>query len=166
MHPVTHNYAPHLGVDYGAPYGTPVRATGEGTVVAAMRHHANGNYVKIKHNSSYTTYYLHLSRFAKGIRKGKRVRQGQVIGYVGSTGFATGPHLCYRIKVGGRFVNPRRIKLPSKEPVPSKAMKSFAQVRDACLKKLYEGTSIRENGKPMLVKNPSLPAEDQMPSLY
>ncbi|MCK4775050.1 MAG: peptidoglycan DD-metalloendopeptidase family protein [Candidatus Krumholzibacteria bacterium] len=138
LHPVTHTYKPHLGVDYVAPVGTPVRSTGDGTVAAATRNRANGNYVKVKHNSRYTTYYLHLRGFARGIRSGVRVRQGQVIGYLGSTGLVTAPHLDYRIKVGGKFVNPRRVKLPSKEPVPATEMALFATVRDACLVRFFE----------------------------
>jgi murein DD-endopeptidase MepM/ murein hydrolase activator NlpD len=133
LHPVTHSYKPHLGVDYVAPRGTPVRSTGGGTVIEATRNRANGKYVKIKHNRRYTTYYLHLSGFAKGIRRGARVRQGQVIGYLGSTGLVTAPHLDYRIKVGGRFVNPRTIKLPSKRPVPADEMALFEVARDACV---------------------------------
>ncbi len=131
FHPVKKHYAPHLGVDYAAPLGTPVRATGSGTILVATRHSANGNYVKIRHNNRYTTYYLHLRGFGKGIRKGVRVKQGQVIGYVGSTGISTGPHLDYRIKVGNRFVNPRTIKLPSKRPVPAGERDLFDIVRDS-----------------------------------
>ncbi len=166
LNPVTRHYAPHLGVDYGAPYGTPVKSTGDGTVVAATRGRANGNYVKIRHNRSYTTYYLHLSKFAKGIRNGTKVRQGQVIGYVGSTGYATGPHLDYRIKVGNRFVNPRTIDLPSKNPVPENELPIFAKVRDAYLVKFLEGASRGEEGKTILVEEPSLQNEDQLPILF
>lgn len=151
-HPLTHHWAPHLGVDYAAPTGTPVRATGDGTVVEAARDGANGNYVKIRHNSRYETYYLHLSRFGKAVRRGARVSQGQVIGYVGATGLATGPHLDYRIKVNGTFVNPRTIALPSKEPVPALEMAAFESVKISSLAGLLsvhaENTTVAV-GKPL-----------------
>jgi murein DD-endopeptidase MepM/ murein hydrolase activator NlpD len=156
-HPVTHAWAPHLGVDYAAPTGTPVRATGDGTVVVATREGASGNYVRIRHNSVYETYYLHLSRFGKGIRAGARVGQGQVIGYVGMTGMATGPHLDYRIKVHGTFVNPRTIELPSKEPVPAPEMASFEKTAVLYLAGLLDERAINETvafGKPIYSKPP------------
>jgi len=118
LHPVLKRWMPHLGVDYAAPLGTPVRAGGDGEVVAATRKKGNGRYIQIRHtNSEYETYYLHLSRYAKGIRPGTKVNQGQVIGYVGATGYATGPHLDYRVKRRGQFVNPRKLKLPAAAPV-------------------------------------------------
>ena len=138
FHPVKKHYAPHLGVDYAAPTGTPVRSTGDGTVLVATRNASNGKYIKIRHNSRYTTYYLHLSGFGKGIRKGARVRQGQVIGYVGATGIATGPHLDYRIKVGNKFVNPRTVRLPSKHPVPSDQMAMFRILMESFLFELFD----------------------------
>ncbi len=120
FHPVLKRWMPHLGVDYAAPLGTPVRAGGDGVVVAATRKKGNGRYIQIRHtNSEYQTFYLHLSRYAKGIRKGSKVNQGQVIGYVGATGYATGPHLDYRVKRRGKFVNPRKLKLPAAAPVPA-----------------------------------------------
>jgi murein DD-endopeptidase MepM/ murein hydrolase activator NlpD len=127
-----------MGVDYAAPYGTAVHATGDGTVSEASRQASNGNYVRIRHNSHYETYYLHLSRFGKGIRGGAHVSQGQVIGYVGSTGVSTGPHLDYRIKSNGVFVNPRTIQLPSKEPVSSSEMALFGKLKNACLVALLD----------------------------
>lgn len=156
LHPVTHHYRPHYGVDYAAPYGTPVHATGDGTVIAATRNNANGNYVKIRHNRSFTTYYLHLSRFGRGIRKGTRVKQGQLIGYVGSTGLATGPHLDYRIKRNGSFVNPRTVKLPSKEPVPSKEIVRFDRYRDAAMARLMEALRRQPEGRTVLVEKPAV----------
>jgi murein DD-endopeptidase MepM/ murein hydrolase activator NlpD len=155
LHPVKKHYAPHLGVDYAAPHGTPVRATGSGTVIVATRHSANGNYVKIRHNNRYTTYYLHLSRFGKGVRKGARVKQGQIIGYVGSTGISTGPHLDYRIKIGNRFVNPRTVKLPSKKPVPKDERRLYDIVRDSYLVDLFDPSLVDETivvEKPIPVK--------------
>ncbi len=165
-HPVTHHWAPHLGVDYVAPAGTPVKSTGDGTVAAATYQGANGKFVTIRHNRHYTTYYLHLSRFAKGVRNGAKVRQGQVIGYVGSTGMASGPHLDYRIKVDGHFVNPRTINLPSKNPVPDAEMALFERIRDACLLKFHEGLPEAGEGRTILVKEPALRDEDRTPALF
>ena len=136
FHPVLHHYAPHLGVDYAAPIGTPVMATGSGAVIAAERNPANGNYVKIRHTNSYITYYLHLSRFAKGIYPGARVEQGQVIGYVGMTGYATGPHLDYRVMKNNVFVNPRTVSLPPANPISNANMASFIDLRDRHLARL------------------------------
>lgn len=133
FHPVLHSYAPHLGIDYAAPTGTPVMSTGDGTVLTASRTRANGNYVKIRHHNSYISYYLHLSKFGKGIKSGVKVKQGQVIGHVGATGYATGPHLDYRVKKNGRFVNPRTLKLPPSKPVSSENMASFTAKRDSLI---------------------------------
>ncbi len=125
-HPVLHTYRPHLGIDYAAPVGTPVMSTGDGTIMTASRTRANGNYIKVKHNSNYISYYLHLSKFAKGIHAGVRVKQGQLIGYVGQTGLASGPHLDYRVKKNGKFVNPRNLKLPPAEPVREDKREAYA----------------------------------------
>lgn len=165
-HPVTHHWAPHLGVDYVAPAGTPVKSTGDGTVAAATYQGANGKFVKIRHNRHYTTYYLHLSRFAKGIRNGAKIRQGQVIGYVGSTGMASGPHLDYRIMVDGHFVNPRTINLPSKNPVPEAEMALFERIRDACLLKFHEGLPEAGEGQTILVEEPAIHDEDRTPGFF
>ena len=140
-----------------------MRATGSGKILAATRHSGNGNYVKIRHNSRYTTYYLHLSKFAKGIRKGARVGQGQVIGYVGSTGISTGPHLDYRIKVGGQFVNPRTIRLPSKTPVPNDEMDRFCVVRDSYLVRMLEVTV---GEKTALVAKPRPPRQEWLTGMF
>lgn len=136
FHPIQKRYKPHLGTDYAAPPGTPVYATGDGVVVAAGYTRANGYYVKIRHNATYTTGYLHFSRIAKGIRRGVRVRQGQVIGYVGSTGLATGPHVCYRFWKNGRQVDPLREKLPPGKPVPDSLRDAFFHVRDQLMPRL------------------------------
>jgi murein DD-endopeptidase MepM/ murein hydrolase activator NlpD len=117
FHPVLKRYKSHLGTDYAAPTGTPIRAAGEGIVSEARYHRGNGNYVKIRHNSNYSTQYLHMSRIAKGIRPGKKVTQGQTIGYVGSTGLANGPHLCYRFWKNGRQVDAMKVELPPSEPI-------------------------------------------------
>jgi murein DD-endopeptidase MepM/ murein hydrolase activator NlpD len=126
LHPVLKKWMPHLGVDYAAPLGTPVRAGGDGVVVAATSKKGNGRYIQIRHvNREYETYYLHLSRYAKNIKKGTRVSQGQIIGYVGATGYATGPHLDYRVKRNGTFVNPRKLKLPAAAPVSQELREHF-----------------------------------------
>jgi murein DD-endopeptidase MepM/ murein hydrolase activator NlpD len=117
FHPVQKRNKPHLGTDYAAPHGTPIMATGDGTVEAAGYTSGNGNYVKIKHNGTYSTQYLHMSKFGSGIRKGVRVRQGDIIGYVGSTGLATGPHVCYRFWKNGQQVDHLREPMPPSEPV-------------------------------------------------
>jgi len=127
VHPVHGRSVPHLGTDYAAPTGTPIRATGTGTVVAAGYTRGNGNYIKIRHNSTYSTQYLHMSRFASGISRGTRVEQGDVIGYVGQTGLATGPHLCYRFWKNGQQVDPFRLEFPSGDPVPETDQDGFEQ---------------------------------------
>ena len=117
LHPVLKRYRPHYGVDYSAPTGTPVFATSGGTIIKRTRDKASGNFVGIRHGNGYESYYLHLSRFAKGQKVGQKVNQGEVIGYVGQTGWATAPHLDYRIKRNGKWVNPRKLDLPPADPV-------------------------------------------------
>lgn len=117
FHPVLKRMKAHLGTDYAAPHGTPIMSTADGEVIKAGYTRGNGNYVKVKHNSTYTTQYLHMSKFAKGIKKGRVVKQGDVIGYVGSTGLATGPHVCYRFWKNGKQVDPLRQDLPEAEPI-------------------------------------------------
>jgi len=117
LHPVHRVYRPHHGVDYAAPTGTPVMAIGDGKVTFARYKGAAGNMVEIVHNSVYKTQYLHLSKYGKGIREGVRVKQGQVIGYVGSTGTSTGPHLDFRVYENGKPVNPLTVKSPPAEPI-------------------------------------------------
>jgi murein DD-endopeptidase MepM/ murein hydrolase activator NlpD len=112
LHPILKYIRPHLGIDYVAPQGTPVSSIGDGTVVKAQHSGDFGNLVIIKHANGYETYYGHLSKYGKGIKKGNKVEQGQVIGYVGMTGLATGPHLDFRIKLNGKFFNFLRIKQP------------------------------------------------------
>ena len=116
-HPVTGRVKAHTGVDYAAPTGTPVMSIGDGTVISKGWSGGGGNTVKIRHNSVYTTAYLHLSRYASGLKVGDRVRQGDVIGYVGATGVATGPHLDFRVWKGGSPINPLTMESPSAEPV-------------------------------------------------
>lgn len=124
-HPVYKVYRPHTGVDYAAPAGTPVMSIGDGVVISKGWGGGGGNTVKIRHNSVYTTAYLHLSRYAKGLKKGDRVKQGQIIGYVGSTGASTGPHLDFRVWKNGAPVDPLKLESPSVEPVSRSNMDAF-----------------------------------------
>ena len=116
-HPVTGKVRPHTAVDYAAPTGTPVMSIGDGTVLSVGWAGGGGNTVKIRHNSSYTTSYMHLSRYAKGLKAGQHVHQGQVIGYVGATGTATGPHLDFRVYKDGTAINPLKMESPSADPI-------------------------------------------------
>jgi murein DD-endopeptidase MepM/ murein hydrolase activator NlpD len=125
FHPVTKQWKAHLGTDYAAAYGTPIIATAEGVVEEAQFKAFNGNYVKIKHNGQYKTQYLHMSKIAKGIKRGVHVQQGEVIGYVGSTGLATGPHVCYRFWKDGQQVDPRKEKMMFAEPLPAAYKQTF-----------------------------------------
>jgi murein DD-endopeptidase MepM/ murein hydrolase activator NlpD len=127
FHPVHKRWKAHLGTDYAAPHGTPIWATANGTVIAASYTSGNGNYVKIKHDETYTTQYLHMSGFASGIKKGVFVEQGQVIGYVGSTGLATGPHVCYRFWKNGKQINHRAEKFPSSVPMEDSLLPDYMQ---------------------------------------
>lgn len=129
FHPVQKRYKPHLGTDYAAPTGTEIRTVGDGTVVEARYTSANGNYVKIKHNGTYTTQYLHMSKIAPGMKPGSRVKQGQVIGYVGSTGLATGPHLCFRFWKNGQQVDWLKEKIPPSDPILPENKLAFDQVK-------------------------------------
>ena len=130
FHPVLKRVRPHYGTDYAAPYGTPIYAVAAGVVTEARRKGGNGNYVKIKHDQTYQTQYLHMQKFRKGIRPGVKVSQGEVIGYVGSTGLATGPHVCFRFWKNGRQVNHMRENLPPPEPMPESDVPEFNKVRD------------------------------------
>jgi murein DD-endopeptidase MepM/ murein hydrolase activator NlpD len=123
FHPVQKRWKAHKGTDYAAPHGTPIWSTANGVVVASSYTAGNGNYVKIKHNDTYTTQYLHMSK--RAVKQGQRVKQGDVIGYVGSTGLATGPHVCYRFWKNGVQVDPFRQNLPSAEPIEEKYVPSY-----------------------------------------
>ncbi len=136
-HPVLKRYRAHHGVDYAAPAGTPVYAIGNGKVIAkAYQANGGGNYVKIKHNGTYTTTYMHLSRFAKGLKVGSTVKQKEIIGYVGSTGLSTGPHLDFRVYENGRPINPLTIKSQPKKPISEANRAAFSQVCDSLVLKL------------------------------
>ena len=127
LHPVLGYTMMHRGVDFAAPSGTPVRAAGDGRVVVAGNGGSYGNYVRIQHNSNYSTAYAHLKSFASGVKNGARVRQGEVIAYVGATGRATGPHLHYEVLLGGKQVNPRGVRLPAGETLTGDDLRIFKQ---------------------------------------
>ena len=136
FHPVQKRWKAHLGTDFAAPRGTPIRSVGDGVVLEARYKSNNGNYVKIRHNATYTTQYLHMSKIASGLNPGDRVRQGQTIGYVGSTGLATGPHLCYRFWKNGIQVDALRVDLPASQPVKDDHRMAFATVKEELIQKL------------------------------
>ena len=124
-HPILGYNKKHLGTDFAAPMGTPIMASGSGTITRAKWCGGGGNCIKIKHNSTYETVYAHMQSFAKGIKVGKKVRQGQIIGYVGSTGMSTGPHLHYEVIVNGKKVNSQKLKLPSGKILKDEERKAF-----------------------------------------
>lgn len=136
FHPVVKVFRPHLGTDFAAPTGTPIRSVGDGIIEEAQYKTNNGNYVKVRHNGTYTTGYLHMSKIASGITVGARVRQGQTIGYVGSTGLATGPHLCYRFWKNGVQVDALLVELPPSMPVKTEAFPAFETVKEIIIKRL------------------------------
>ncbi len=135
-HPVTGIVKGHFGTDYAAPYNTPIVSTANGTVIAASYTSGNGNYVKVKHNSTYTTQYLHMSKIASGIRNGVQVQQGQVIGYVGSTGLATGPHVCYRFWLNGKQVDALKVELPPAMPVKEEYLEEYEKLKNEMMQKI------------------------------
>lgn len=147
-HPVLKVFRPHHGVDYGAPAGTPVRVTASGTVTFAGWDGGGGRTVKVRHPNQYLTCYLHLSRFARGVAAGERVRQGDVIGYVGSTGLATGPHLDYRVQLAGRWIDPLSLSSVPAEPLSQARLASFLGVRAGMRESLESG---RPYAPPLLV---------------
>ena len=148
LHPVLKTHRPHLGVDYAAPVGTPVRTTGDGIITEAGYNKGSGKFIKIRHNSVYTTMYLHLSKYVSGIKKGARVKQGQVIGYVGSTGLSTGPHLDYRFFVNGSPVDPLKVELPPSHPVKQELRASYEIQRDS-LMNLLNKVELKSPEKPV-----------------
>lgn len=138
MHPILKIRRAHHGVDYAAPVGTPVYSIGDGTIVEKGHKKGEGNYLKIKHNSVYKTAYLHLHSFAKGIKTGMQVSQGQLIGYVGSTGHSTGPHLDFRFWKNGKAVDPLKVESPSIEPVKKENRQNFEEIKKETLLLLGE----------------------------
>jgi len=139
LHPILKIYRPHPGVDYAAPTGTPVAAVGDGRVISKRWKNGYGRFIAIRHNSRYITSYGHLYRYASKIKVGSNVKQGQVIGYVGASGLATGPHLDFRMKKDGRFVNPLKNRLPAARPVPPNYLSDFKK-RVASLEKELDQT--------------------------
>jgi murein DD-endopeptidase MepM/ murein hydrolase activator NlpD len=154
LHPVHRTYRPHLGVDYGAPHGSAVVSVAQGVVVSAGWAGGGGNQVRIRHSNGYESYYLHLSAFGTGIRAGARVAQGQVIGRVGSTGTATGPHLDYRLRKNGVFVNPRaeHAKLPPGDPIPAAHLPAFRQARDQARDRMVSAVAEAARQRPDAVR--------------
>lgn len=135
FHPVLKYYRPHHGVDYAAPSGTPVHSIGDGVVITkAYQRGGGGNYLKIKHNETYTTCYMHLKGYAKGISQGSRVKQGQLIGYVGSTGIATGPHLDFRVYKNGTPIDPLKMQSPPANPISAANSAQFKKEADYWMK--------------------------------
>ena len=143
FHPILKKYRPHYGIDYAAPIGTPVHAIGDGVVTTVTRGKGAGKYVKVRHKNGYESAYLHLSRFKKGIKRGKKVRQGDVIAYVGSTGYSTGPHLDFRMKKNGSYINPRKATNPRAEPVTGKRLGDFQKLVQAYQNKLQPALAMR-----------------------
>jgi murein DD-endopeptidase MepM/ murein hydrolase activator NlpD len=148
FHPVLKEYRPHYGVDYGAPVGTPVQVTAGGVVTFAGWDRGGGKVVKVQHPGGYLTAYLHLSRYASGVRPGVRVRQGDVIAYTGATGLASGPHLDYRVKHHNRWIDPLTLKGVRDEPIPAAKMASYRQWRDDLRAGLREGIIPRDLSVP------------------
>ena len=145
FHPILKRSRPHHGVDYAAPTGTPVKTIGDGVVIErGFQRNGAGNFLKIKHNAAYTTTYMHLSRFAKGIEKGRTVKQGEVIAYVGSTGLSTGPHLDFRVHRNNQPVNPLTIESPPCLPVKPELMDSFMLVQNRVM---FQLDSLRMAGQ-------------------
>lgn len=136
MHPVLKTVRPHTGIDYAAPIGTPVQSVGDGIVIEASFKGGAGNYVKIKHTNGYTSGYMHLSKYGKGIKAGAKVKQGDVIGYVGSTGLSTGPHLDFRFWKDNKPLNYLTMEFPSSMPIDKKYLKDFNQIKDNLIKSI------------------------------
>ncbi len=143
FHPILKIRRPHHGVDYAAPIGTPVYSIGDGTVLSTTMNGGEGRMVKVRHNGVYTTTYMHLSGFAKGISAGKYVTQGQVIGYVGSTGLSTGPHLDFRVYKNGTPIDPLKMESPSVDPVKPENKLAFDEIKTSTLHMLTSGPQVQ-----------------------
>ena len=135
-HPILKITRPHHGIDYAAPKGTPLWSVSDGKVIYRGWAGGFGNMVKVRHDNGYISYYTHLSRFAKGLAVGQQVQQKQVLGYVGSTGLTTGPHVCFRVAKDGKFVNPSRVPGPEGPPVPPELLARFSGKRQVLMSKL------------------------------
>ena len=136
LHPILKVRRPHPGIDYAADYGTPVWAVADGTVSYVGWNGGYGRMVRVRHSNGYESQYAHLSRFPKGLRKGQRLQQKQVVGYVGSTGLSTGPHLDFRLRQHGRWVNPSTLRTPAGAPIPETVLPTFYAARDQLLRQL------------------------------
>jgi len=143
FHPITKTWKSHPAIDYAAPVGTPIKTVGDGTIYQIGYNRFNGNYIKIRHTNGYVSIYLHMCRFARGMKKWKRVAQGQVIGYVGATGLATGPHLCFRMRKNGAPVNPARLSNAAAAPIAKKHRAEFEQSIRPLVARL-EGADVME----------------------
>ncbi len=143
-HPVLHRIRAHKGTDYAAPRGTPIRSAGDGKIIHAGRKGGYGNVVIIKHGNRYTTLYAHMKGFSRGIKRGRYVKQGQTIGYVGSSGLATGPHLHYEFRVNGAPKDPVRVKLPQAEPIKRSERARFEEFAKTLMAQLevYEENTL------------------------
>ena len=141
MHPILKIRRPHRGVDYAAPKGTPIYSIGDGTIIKKGYTKAAGYYIKVKHNSVYTSGYNHLSKYPRGIKVGQRVEQGDIVGYVGSTGYATGPHLDFRVWKNGHPVNPLKIKAPPVEPISNENLSAFELRKKELFEELLKADS-------------------------
>ena len=149
-HPILGGLRPHLGTDYAAPPGTPVWVVGDGVVVSCSRNGGYGNQAVVRHMNGYMTYYSHLSHYGPGIRAGVRVKQKQIVGYVGSTGLSTGPHLDYRLAKDGRFRNPLKENFPKGVPIGKGKWEPFQRVRDDMLNRLQGGAPNQPLQSPLL----------------
>jgi murein DD-endopeptidase MepM/ murein hydrolase activator NlpD len=156
FHPILKEYRPHLGIDYGAPAGTPVQTIGDGKVVFAGPKGGAGNLIEIQHTNGYETYYMHLSRIL--VRSGQRVEQGQRIGLVGMTGLATGPHLDFRIQRRGEFLNFERLPLPPSDPVTKRDWDEFAAARDHAICLFPAPGTILAQNPPAAAPSPRIPS--------
>ncbi len=128
FHPILKTWKAHPAIDYVAPVGTPIKTVGDGTIYRIGFTRGNGNFIEVRHSNGYSTIYLHMKGFARGLHKGSRVTQGQVIGYLGGTGMATGPHLCYRMRLNGRPVNPTKLKFPAAKSVSKEHLAEFKAI--------------------------------------
>lgn len=171
FHPILKVHRPHYGVDYGAPRGTAARATAGGVVIFAGRSGGAGKMVKVRHPNGYVTAYLHLSGYGPGIRSGKRVSQGDVIGYVGSTGLSTAPHLDYRVQKDGRWIDPLKLKSEPAKPIPERDKAGFLAARDR-LRDALDAVGLdpagidptREGRNPRLAGRPPAPEAPEISS--
>lgn len=161
FHPVHKRIKPHLGTDYAAPRGTPIMSTANGVVVERGRRGGNGNFIKVRHSKQYTTQYLHMNAFAPGLKVGDRVKQGETIGYVGSTGLATGPHVCYRFWKDGRQIDHRRLKFPPAKAMPDSLLPGFFAQRDGYLAELNKVGRPVQDTRQQLIDEKKLMEETQ-----